>query len=94
MAGKAEESSLNAFVMELAAAGRHAARDFSVAGRFDRLRIAEDIHGQPGSGRPPSCSLHMLEMALEFLLCREFEIAVDVVEKSRELRLCNQFVPR
>ena len=64
--------------MELAAQGIMQPR-LHVSREFDRCRITEDIHSQPGLIDHHLAVPTVLEMALEFLLHREFELAVNVI---------------
>ena len=64
-----------------------------ISRQFDRLRIAEDIHRQPGLIDHHLAVSTVFEMAFDFLLHREFELTVDIVRNLANEAFAIQFVP-
>src|SRR5258708_6228132 len=63
-----------------------------VRGQFNRLRIAEYFHGQPGLIDHHFAVSTVLEMAFEFLPGRQLEFAVDIVGNLANNAFAIQFV--
>src|SRR5260370_35713845 len=82
MARKARPPTLVAFFMELAVQ-RVMQPGLYVRGQFNRLRIAEYFHGQPGLIDHHFTVLTVLKMALKFLLHRRFgDTTASIVNHS------------
>ncbi len=64
-----------------------------VTRQFDRLRIAEDIHREPGLIDYHLAVPAVLKMALKFLPQRQIELAVNVVRNFVNDASAIQFVP-
>src|SRR5258708_5335763 len=91
MARKARLPTLGASFMELAVQ-RVMQPGSYVRGQFNRLRIAEYFHGQPGLIDHHFAVSTVLEMAFEFLPGRQLEFAVDIVGNLANNAFAIQFV--
>src|SRR6266436_4571919 len=91
MARKARLPTLVASFMELAVQ-RVMQPGFYVRGQFNRLRIAEYFHGQPGLIDHHFTVFTVLKMALKFLLHRRLEFTVDIVGNLSNNAFAIQFV--
>jgi len=92
MARKARPPTLVAFFME-PAVQRVMQPGLYVRGQFNRLRIAEYFHGQPGLIDHHFTVFTVLKMALKFLLHRWIELAVDIIRNFANDPVAIQFEP-
>ena len=92
MARKARPPTLIAFFMELAVQ-RVMQPGLYVRGQFNRLRIAEYFHGQPGLIDHHFAVSTILKMALKFLLHWWIELAVDIIRNLANDPVAIQFEP-